>query len=225
MHDLARQAYEELYQKGSDLDFRIAYGKLHGYNASIQRRGNVVTFGLSSKFESCEPEIQKGVMQFLLNKLNRTKNKSADIDLYHSFVKRMSDYAPVTKTDPILQEAFERMNERYFNGLMPRPNLVWGRRSTSLLGTYTYATDTIMISAVLQSAPEELLDSVMHHEMLHKKHKFSCSGGRTHSHTAAFRRDEALFYDKDAERKMQEYLRGARRPRESSFLNRVMGWG
>ena len=227
MHDLAMQAYEELYGKPYDGEIRVAYGRLHGWNATIQHRHRTITFKLSAKFETCEPEIQKGVMQFLLNKLFKTKHETEDIRFYHAFIKRMSDYAPVTKSEPRLQDSFDRMNERYFNGLMARPNLTWGRRSTTLLGTYTYATDTIMISAALKEAPEELLDSVVHHEMLHKKHKFSCTGGRTHSHTAAFRKDEALFYDKDAERKMQRFLRGARRElrqEKPSFLQRVLGW-
>jgi hypothetical protein len=229
MDDLARKAYTELYGKEPGRDLELKYhGKLHGYNATIHQTAFTTTFRLAPAFKPCEDEVKLGVMQYLLNRINKTRIKSEHIDFYHSFVRKMSDYAPVTKSDPALEQSYMRMNERFFGGLMTRPNLVWGGHSTSLLGTYTYATDTIMISRALEDAPELLLDSVMHHEMLHKKHKFSCSGsGRTHSHTAAFRKDEAKYGD--VERELHRFLRGQRTYRHKqeiapSFLQRVMGW-
>lgn len=232
--NLAHRAYVELYGKEPEHRMEISYhGGFKGFNANVRKHGNAVTFSLSRKFEACEPEVQLGVMQFLLNKLHRTKVRSEHIDFYNTFLKRMSDLAPVTETDPVLEASFQRMNERYLQGMMTVPNLVWGRGSTRLLGTYTYATDTIMISSVLAQAPDELLDYVMYHEMLHKKHKFSCSTSRTHSHTKAFRADEALYHVKDAEARLTRFLARARflpkaatrKPaEEQTFLQRVMGW-
>jgi len=226
--NLAERAYEELYDSPSpyrmDLKF---HGKIRGYNATVSQRGNHITFRLSRKFEDCEPEIKIGIMQFLLNRLKKTKINTDNIEFYHTFVKKMSDFAPVTKTDDILEESFQRVNDEYLGGMMSQPNLVWGRRTTTLLGTYEHGTDTITISKVLLEAPEELLDFVMYHEMLHKKHKFSCSAGRTHSHTKAFKAEEATYSVKNAEQMLTKYLHGERRkktPKKGSFLSRVMGW-
>lgn len=207
-HDIAVQAYERLYGKSPREQLAVQYhGNLKAYNATVTKTSSKIVFRLSRKLERCEPEIQIGVVQYLLNRINRTKIGSDEQELYHSFVRKMSDFAPVTESDEDLGEAFDRLNDRYFGGMMSRPNLVWGRRTRRLLGTYTYATDTIMISSALKGAPQEVLDSVMYHEMLHKKHKFSCRNGRTHSHTPAFKKEEKNFYDPLAERKLARWLR------------------
>lgn len=222
--NLAHEAYVQLYAKEPAYRMIVKYhGKLHGYNATVKKNVTTISFNLSQKFKGCEPEIQIGVMQFLLNKLMKTRMHSDNIDLYHSFLKKMSDLAPVTKNDPDLEQSFQRMNERYFSGMLNQPNLVWGNDSRTLLGTYTYASDTITISAVLQGN-EPLLDYVMYHEMLHKKHKFNHTGTRQHSHTKAFREDEKRFHDPHAETKLKHYLRQRMPRRAKSFIERIMNW-
>jgi hypothetical protein len=86
-----------------------------------------------------------------------------------------------------------------------------------------------MISSAMKD-DEHLLDYIMHHEMLHKKHKFNHSVSRTHSHTPAFRADEAKFNDKMAEAKLKAYLR-QRKPIKMkrilvkpTLMQRIMGW-
>jgi hypothetical protein len=149
--NLAAQAFQELYGREPGHEMVLKYhGRLQGYNATVKKTPRTITFHLSRNFEECEPEIQIGVMQYLLNKLNRTRVQSDRIDMYHSFLKKMSDLAPVTMSDPLLEASFRRCNERYFAGMLPQPNLVWGRNSMSLLGTYTYATDTVMISQAMR---------------------------------------------------------------------------
>ena len=228
--NLAADAYTQLYGDEPLHIMVIKYhGGLNGYNATVRKTQKEIVFHLSRSFEECEPEIQLGVMQFLLNKLNKTKVRSDNIEMYHTFLRKMSDIAPVTKSDPELELSFKRCNEEYFGGLMSQPNLIWGGMSTSLLGTYTYATDTIMISQAMRD-DQNLMDYVMHHEMLHKKHKFNHSASRTHSHTKAFRIDEAKFSDKQAEQKLRHYLSHKRRsvsraPRQKpNFVQRLMGW-
>ena len=68
-----------------------------------------------------------------------------------------------------------------------------GNASTSKLGSYEYGSDTISISNNLISASKEILDYVMYHEILHKKHKFENRKGRNYHHTAKFRNDERKF--------------------------------
>jgi hypothetical protein len=226
---LAVQAFQELYGHTPAQDVTLSYhGNLKGFNATVRKTPREIIFRLSPKLADCEPEIQIGVMQYLLNRINKTTIKSDHIDLYHSFLKKMSDLAPVTKTDPVLEASFARVNERYFDGLMHQPNLVWGRQSMALLGTYTYATDTVMLSRVLAD-DDHLIDYVMHHELLHKKHKFNHTGNRTHSHTKAFRGDEAKFEDKFAEERLKMHLARKRkqirideRHARGNFLQRMM---
>ncbi len=223
---LGVEAYEKLYGKSPKKRIVVSYhGRFSEYNANVRMTAYEISFHLSRKFENCEPEIQIGVIQHLLNKLNKTKIDTDEQEYYHSFLKKMSDYAPVTESDDVLSESFDRVNEEYFHGMMSKPNLVWGNRTKSLLGTYTYGSDTITISKVLEDAPKELLDFVMFHEMLHKKHKFSCKSGRTHSHTPAFKKEEKSFKLHNPDKQLTKWLRSGIKPKEdSSFLKRVMGW-
>jgi hypothetical protein len=95
-----------------------------------------------------------------------------------------------------LGESFDRVNAHYFAGRMPRPALVWSRAiSRCKFGHYQYADDTVMISRALDtpSVPVFVLDHVMHHELLHKKHGLRWQRGRGHAHTAEFRQEERLF--------------------------------
>jgi predicted SprT family Zn-dependent metalloprotease len=230
---LPDDAYTQLYGKAPDRRLLLKYhGNLKGYNASVRKSPTAIIFTLSRRFERCEPEIQLGVMQFLLNRLNKTKVRTDEIDMYHSFLKKMSELAPVTERDPELEQSFSRCNERFFNGMMTRPNLVWGGRNAQLLGTYTYASDTIMLSDILRDADDDTLDYVMYHEMLHKRHKFSHTGNRTRSHTKAFRDDERKFTRadrKDPEAMLKRHLYGARRRHRAAkddrnFVERLLEW-
>ncbi|MBR9692917.1 M48 family metallopeptidase [Candidatus Woesearchaeota archaeon] len=94
------------------------------------------------------------------------------------------------------------------------------------LGHYEYATDTISISTALKEAPE-LLDYVLYHEMLHKKHKFTESkGGNTRSHTKAFRDEEKKYRLADGgepEKRLATFL-GQRKRRKQGISFKIKDW-
>ncbi len=95
-----------------------------------------------------------------------------------------------------LQESFQRVNAAYFGGEMDRPRLTWSRMITGrVFGHYNFARDEVLISSALDApeVPAYVLDHVMHHELLHKKHGLSFQGDRHCSHTAEFRREETSF--------------------------------
>ncbi|QQS45539.1 MAG: hypothetical protein IPM66_16565 [Acidobacteriota bacterium] len=95
-----------------------------------------------------------------------------------------------------LDESFDRVNIAYFNGLMPKPRLVWNRTPTlRKFGHYQPNRDTVMISVSLDDAgvPAFVVDFVLYHELLHKKHGAMIVNGRRLVHSPAFRADERLF--------------------------------
>ncbi len=97
-----------------------------------------------------------------------------------------------------LDESFERVNAAYFKGLMQKPLLVWNRTPTlRKFGHYQPGRDTVMISVSLDDpkVPAFVLDFVIYHELLHKKHGATIVNGRRLSHSPAFRADESLFAD------------------------------
>jgi hypothetical protein len=95
-----------------------------------------------------------------------------------------------------LSDSFARVNAGCFDGQMPRPRLTWNRAITAgKFGHYNYSTDTVMISRALDrpQVPSFVVDHVMHHELLHKKHGLRWHRGRGHAHTVEFREEERRF--------------------------------
>lgn len=114
-----------------------------------------------------------------------------------------------------LDAVFARVNDSLFAGAMQRPQLVWTRRETlRTFGHYQFVRDRLTISKSLDSPDVSplVIDFIMFHELLHKKHGLSPAGNRLVAHTDAFRRDERTFPDYDlAERELKRLARRMRR--------------
>ena len=211
--NLAEKAFNMLYPE-KNYDILLKYsGRFKPYNANVQLCGNRIVFNLSKKWKKISDEdIRIGLIQNLLLKLFKDSRKTMNTDLYHIFIRKLHLAIPKTKTDPILEEAFNRINEKYFFGVIEQPNLKWGSRNFATLGSYEYHTDMITISSIFRSAPLVLLDYIMYHEMLHKKHKFAVRGRRNYHHTSKFKNDERKFEGHgQIEKELKKFCRGYRR--------------
>lgn len=184
----------------------IYSGKFKGYNARVSKRGSEITFRLSKNWKDVAPEIQTGLLQELLCRIFRKKTHTLNMDLYRNFMQKLPDTIAKTETVPVLEESFNRVNNRYFHSLIEKPNLRLSN-GTRLLGTYDYGTDTITISQILLQN-KKLLDYVMYHELLHKKFRYS--SGRKHH------KEFKLFEKKFENAEMLE--------RELGRLCRSAGW-
>ncbi|MBI2545738.1 DUF45 domain-containing protein [Candidatus Woesearchaeota archaeon] len=190
--DLVKKAFIGLYP---DREFthtaRISYSaKFHDYNANVKFTRSSLHFNLSSKWRAVSEEIQIGLLQNLLNRVFRTKIRTQYIELYYLFLKNIEIAAPKLHNDQYLEIIFNKLNEKYFFGLLEKPNLKW-HNARNRLGSYAFGSDTISISRKLLDGRHQLVEYVMYHEMLHKKLKFS---GERH-HTSEFRRLERKFDD------------------------------
>lgn len=233
MDDLAHRAFVQLYparQLRHDLIVRYS-GRFKDYNATVTRSSSTITFSLSKQYLETSEEIRIGVMQYLLNRLNKTRVESIEQDLYRKFTAKIQDYAPVTDIDPELKEVFDHVNKEYFDDFLMVPNLIWGR-GINLLGHYSFGSDTITISRALVEEPE-LLEFVMYHEMLHKRHGFDESpGGVLRTHTKAFRKDERRFRIPDIERRLEAFVQRKKREqrlatgirRRKGPIQRLLHW-
>ena len=114
-----------------------------------------------------------------------------------------------------LEDSFQRVNRAYFQGRMPRPLLKWNQSPTvRKMGHYQPARDTVMISRTLDHArvPAFVIDYIMYHELLHKKHGHTMINGRRYVHTPAFRREEQLFQQyAEAEKFLHDWVRKLRK--------------
>ncbi len=191
---IIEEAFSKLYpEKEFNYNPKIKYSrKFKDFNANVKKHYNNLEFNLSKKWKSIDRDIKLGLIQDLMNKIFKTKIKTQNIDLYNIFIKKLHLTIPKTKTDPVLEDSFNRINEKYFYGIIERSNLVWGSKSIRQLGTYEYQTDTITISSIFKEHIE-LLDYIIYHEMLHKKYKFINKNGRSYHHTKEFKKKEREF--------------------------------
>ncbi|MBI2649994.1 SprT-like domain-containing protein [Candidatus Woesearchaeota archaeon] len=221
MPSIIEEAFQQLYpEKELKYNFSLKYSrKFKPYNANVKLRNNNLMFNLSRNWKKISKEIQIGLIQELLGKILKNKKKTINIELYNLFMKNVHLAVPKTKTDAILEESFNRVNDAYFNGMLDKPNLEWGNNSINKLGSYEYGSDTITISTIFKNEKKELLDYVMHHEMLHKKFKFQSKNGRNVHHSSEFRRMEAKFENRDLAEKEISKLAGKHRFELRAVLN------
>ena len=202
-------AFEDLFPEKNigDFNFTVNYNdRFKPYNANVKYTRNSFVFNLSKKWKSVSREIHVGLLQELLLKAFKAKKSTFNIDLYNNFMKKIHIAAPKTRIDSFLEGSFDRINEKYFLGMVEKPNLVW-HSSIRRLGSYEYGSDTISISKVLEN-DLNALDYVMHHEMLHKKLKFDSRNGSCRHHTKVFRELERRF---ENSHEMEERLKSITR--------------
>ncbi len=229
--NLAQKAYSELYpEKKPEEKLSIKYSRaFNPYNANVKYTRREMVFSLSDKWKSVSDEIKIGLIQSLLLKVFKPRNRQGkkhgkqtnrhtiNIDLYENFLRNIGDYTEAGQAPPLLKASFDRVNRKYFKGFIEQPNLKWGNNSFSRLGTYEYGSNTVTLSAVLED-DSELLDYVMYHELLHKKHKFKSRNTRSYHHTPEFKRDEKKFENPEIEKKLEIFLKKKHRRKLFRFF-------
>ena len=95
-----------------------------------------------------------------------------------------------------LEELFDALNARFFDGLMGRPQLGWSRQaSRSMLGHFDPSHNAIIISRIFDNpkTPRLALEYVLFHEMLHLRFPVDHTGPRRCVHTREFKAAERSF--------------------------------
>lgn len=207
--NLAKRAVLSLY--GSFLDSRklsVRYsGRFKEFNANATYTNKEVVFNLSKKWLEFSEDLRIGLIQSLAIKVFGKSASSFELDLYEKFVSNLPRYVKIDKRDEVLEDSFNRMNAKYFNNSLTRPNLVWGKDAFRKLGHYEHQSDTVLISNIFKS-DLELLDFIMFHELLHKKFGLQkTKTGRVIHHSKDFLAEEKKYEDKDIEKKLRFFVR------------------
>ncbi len=214
--NLAERAFVSLFpDKSPDRRMVVRYSRrFSSFNANVRYSRDEMVFSLSDSWREVSEDIQQGLIEVLLSKVYKVNKRTINQDLYHSFMRNLSKFQVPDRQDPFLLERFRLINERFFNGLLSPPNLVWGKTAFRKLGHYEYSSDTVVISSVFLPVSDEslpLIDFVLFHELLHKKHSYDHRKLRARHHSAAFRADEARWPDKSVDEKLRSFLRKRRR--------------
>ena len=114
MSSLITEAFRELYpSKELRYNFSLKYSrKFKLYNANVKMHGNNLMFNLSKEWKKISKEIQIGLIQELMSKILRDRNKKTmNMELYNLFMKNVHLAVPKTKTDETLEKSFDRIND------------------------------------------------------------------------------------------------------------------
>ncbi len=214
--ELVKESFSRLFP-GVEFNYEAAVsysGRLKPYNATVRKAGSSLCFSLSRSWDGVSDEIVIGLIQHLLARILKKRMASTlNMQLYDEFIRNISDVAAVSAgSDEMLESSFARVNEAYFLGIMDMPNLRWGNESFRKLASYDYHTNSITVSSLFRDAPQNLLNYLLYHELLHKKLKFSSSGnGRAVHHSSEFRKLERNFEGSASiEEKLNAFILGKR---------------
>ena len=182
-----------------------------GINHTIRIRGGRAFVRISDVCVGMELEGQKALAFILVGKLYRKKAARVHQEAYNAALKtsdiqrraansrkNRGRQSPIQSEGDIydLEEVFEDVNIKYFDGAIRRPLLTWSARKTfRVLGHHDAALDKIVISRSLDTpeTPRVIVEYVMFHEMLHIVHPTLTINGRRYNHTPAFQADEQRF--------------------------------
>jgi hypothetical protein len=205
------RVFRELRPRTPLPSFVIHYRRFANANSFIRMREGTVEVRITDVLQGAPAPIQEALAWILLAKLFRREIPPAWADRYRrwmnrSDVRRHLHLLRQTRGRKYisgpqgehhnLDSLFEELNQRFFHGLMGRPELGWSRTvSRRLLGHFDPSHNAIIISRIFDSpaVPRLALEYVMFHEMLHLQHPVDHSGARRCVHTRDFRAAEKQF--------------------------------
>jgi predicted metal-dependent hydrolase len=210
---------EHLYQS---LDERI-HVEFYPYSSikhTVRKREGIIFMRISDLFVDAPSRVLVAIGKILLAKIDNKEIPRGDKKIYDHYInsdtlqKKASDMMKKRKrslrilsgTHYNLHHSFQRVNATYFHNEMEKPILTWStRKAKRTLGKYDPQRDAVIISRALDSPviPEEFLDFIMYHELLHKKHGILNTGSQRRVHTPAFKKDEQKFENYE---KMRAFL-------------------
>ena len=220
--NLIKESYQRLFpEKEFPYQTYFEYNRrLSDFNANIKFDRKKISIHLNLQWKDIDNEIKIGLIQSLLLKIFKKKASTQNINLYNNFVRNIPILTKKTKSDPLLDESFYRVNQQFFFNQIEKPNLTWGSDSKRKLASYNFHDDTVTVSTIFKDSKQEILDYLMYHELLHKYHKFNHKNGRSFYHTKEFKEDENLFPNKpQLEKEITQIIRISKVPKKRSIFS------
>ena len=205
------QEYRELRPRAPMPPIHVRFRRFTSLNTTIRLREGHLHVSLSDLLEGAPEAVLRAIAHILIAKLYK---KPIDPAQNHRY-KRFASSAAVTKQTELirstrgskrycgpegryyhLEEVFDTLNERFFGGLMGRPELTWSEHMAKRsLGHYDAAHNTIVVSRVFDrpSSPRYAIEYLLYHEMLHLKHPVKMNGVRRCVHSREFKAEERQF--------------------------------
>jgi hypothetical protein len=209
--EIYARVFRELKPRTALPELRVEFCRFANADNFIRLEQGKLHVRMSDLLEGAPAPVLEALAHILLGKLYRKPAERTYIHRYRLYLNRRDMRRQAHLVRQIrgrkfisgpegacynLDEIFERLNARYFDGLMGRPQLGWSRGSSRrMLGHFDPSHNAIVISRIFDRVETPLLalEYVMFHEMLHLRFPVDHSGTRRCVHTREFKEAEKQF--------------------------------
>jgi hypothetical protein len=209
--EIYSRVFRELKPRTAVPELRVDFCRFANADSFIKLDGGKLHVRMSDLLEGAPAPVIEALAHILLGKLYRKPVARAYTHRYRLYLNRRDVRRQAHLVRQIrgrkfisgpqgerynLEEIFESLNVRHFDGLLGRPQLGWSRGiSRRMLGHFDPSHNAIVISRIFDRAevPALALEYVMFHEMLHLRYPVEHSGTRRCVHTREFKAEEKKF--------------------------------
>ena len=207
-------------------EIRVEFYSFANVNNTIRMRDGRLLVRLSDLLEGAPESVLESIAHILLAKIYRKPIEPAHATRYRRYVSSRDIAAKAHLVRQIrgrkhiisakgrvyhLEEIFDQLNQRFFHGLLARPQMTWSQvKSRQSLGHYDPAHNAIVVSRIFDHArvPRCVVEYIVYHEMLHLKHPVKLRGTRRCVHGKEFLEEEKLFPELEQARAFLKTLSG-----------------
>ncbi|HEX8922283.1 MAG TPA: SprT-like domain-containing protein [Pyrinomonadaceae bacterium] len=211
LNALFSEAFRQLEHSRPVPEIEVRFYPYAGINHKIRMRSGRVYVRISDIFKNAPTEVHRAIAFILVARLLAKPTPENYERSYRAYAnspqvlraldltrrpRRRKTASSARGSVYDLDKIFQRLNRRYFNGSLEKPELTWSQRRTPrILGHHNALQETIVISKTLDDVdvPDFVVEYMLYHEMLHIKHPPRLIKGRRYYHTNAFRAEEQLF--------------------------------
>lgn len=211
--EIYRRVFRELKPRTSVPPLTVEFCRFANPDSSIRLEEGRLRIRISDLLQAAPAPVMEALAHILLGKLYRKATPAIYTHRYRLYLNRKDVRRQTHLVRQIrgrkfisgpqgalhnLEEIFERLNARYFDGMLGRPLLGWSRgASRNQLGHFDPSHNAIVISRIFDRprTPALALEYVMFHEMLHLRYPVDHTRARRCVHTTEFKEAEKKFPD------------------------------
>ncbi len=209
--ELYRRVFREMKPRTTAPEIKVRFCKFANADSFVRFKEGRLDVRISDLLEGAPAPVLEALAHILLGKLYRKPAARAYAHRYRLYlnrkdVRRQAHLIRQTRGRKYLsgpqgelhdlEAIFDRLNIRFFDGMLGRPLLGWSRNaSRSMLGHFDPSHNAIVISRIFDrpGVPLTALEYVMFHEMLHLRFPADHSGSRRRVHTRELREAEKKY--------------------------------
>jgi len=205
------EIYRELRPRAPIPELTVDFFAFVNINNTIRMREGKLFVRLSDLLEGAPEAVLRAIAHILLAKMYRKPIERVHSTRYRRYIsgrditnkahlvrqmrgrKRIEGAEGRTYN---LEHIFDELNQRFFYGLLARPQMTWSRdHARNRLGHYDPAHNAIVVSRVFDHprVPGYAVEYIVYHEMLHLKNPVKLRGSRRCVHSNEFHAEEKLF--------------------------------